>query len=196
MILQQISCFMKRRRRLLLRNFNSFKWINFSFQLPKLWKKLTKLFAFNSFVKRTTFNNGQFHVGFFKNGPFSASFLYFRLFYIQIRINFFNKSCRYLDSNPGPLLSKLTALSFVPQLLPGFWFFYSFYSINLQIYQSIYIFLYLNLQIYPSIYQYSIAADPGAGIGLVSIENILQSPRIKAWLVPHTYTYPFVHCKE
>ena len=32
----------------------------------------------------------------------------------------FNKSCRWLDSNPGPLVSKATALPTAPQPLPKF----------------------------------------------------------------------------
>ena len=47
-------------------------------------------------------------------------FLYFRLFYKQITVNIFNKSCRWLDSNPGPLVLKATALSADQQQLPLF----------------------------------------------------------------------------
>ena len=52
---------------------------------------------------------------FLKNGPFPASFLYFRLFNtVVIIIIFF----RWLDSNRGPLESKATALPTEPQPLP------------------------------------------------------------------------------
>ena len=44
-------------------------------------------------------------------------FLYFRLFYKLLIVNMFNKSCLWLDSNPGPLESKATATT-VPQPLP------------------------------------------------------------------------------
>ena len=54
----------------------------------------------------------------FLNGPFPASFSLFRLFYKQLTVYSFNKSCRWLDSNPGPLVAEATALPTVPQQLP------------------------------------------------------------------------------
>ena len=52
------------------------------------------------------------------NGPFPASFSFICLFYQQLIVNIFNKSCRWLDSNPGPLVWEAIALSSVPQPLP------------------------------------------------------------------------------
>ena len=43
-------------------------------------------------------------------------FFYFRLFYKQLAINMFYKSCQWLDSNPGPLVSEATALPTVQPL--------------------------------------------------------------------------------
>ena len=45
-------------------------------------------------------------------------FYFFCLFYKQLTVNMFNKSCRWMDSNPGPLVSEATTLSTVPQPLP------------------------------------------------------------------------------
>ena len=42
----------------------------------------------------------------FLNWPCPASFLYFRLFYEQLTVNMFNKSCRWLDSNRVPVVSE------------------------------------------------------------------------------------------
>ena len=44
-------------------------------------------------------------------------FLYFRIFYKQLTVNMFIKSCRWSDSNPAPLVSEATALSTAPQPL-------------------------------------------------------------------------------
>ena len=42
----------------------------------------------------------------------SCFFLYFRLFYKQITVNrYVQKSCRWLDSNPGPLISEATRVN-------------------------------------------------------------------------------------
>ena len=49
---------------------------------------------------------------------FKWEFIYFRLFYKQLAVNVFNKSCRGLDSNPSPFKSQATTLSTVPQPLP------------------------------------------------------------------------------
>ena len=57
---------------------------------------------------------------FFKNGPFPASFSFFFLSFLHT-VNskqMFNKSCRWLDSNPGPLVLEATALPTAPQPLP------------------------------------------------------------------------------
>ena len=52
-------------------------------------------------------------------GPFKASFfIYFRLFNKQITANMFSKSCQWLDSNQGPLVSEATALPTAPQPQP------------------------------------------------------------------------------
>ena len=60
-----------------------------------------------------------FKLVFFKKmGHFQPLFLYFCLFYKQLTVTRLNKSCRWLDSNPGPLVSEATALSTVPQPLP------------------------------------------------------------------------------
>ena len=55
---------------------------------------------------------------FIKMGHSRPLFLYFRLFYKQITVNMFNKSSRWLDSNPGPLVLEANTLSTVPQPLP------------------------------------------------------------------------------
>ena len=53
------------------------------------------------------------------NGPFSASFLYFRLFLTDdSKQIFYIKVCRWLDSNCGPLVSEATVLPIEPQPLP------------------------------------------------------------------------------
>ena len=46
----------------------------------------------------------------FKGAVRGLFFFNFRLFYKQLIVNKFNKSCRWLDSNPGPLVSEATAL--------------------------------------------------------------------------------------
>ena len=48
-------------------------------------------------------------------------FYFFCLFYKQLTVNMFNKSCRWMDSNKGPLVSEATTLSTVPQTLPQKW---------------------------------------------------------------------------
>ena len=51
------------------------------------------------------------------SGPFFSIFVYS----IQVTVDnkqMFNKSCRWLDSNPGPLILQATALPTVPQPLP------------------------------------------------------------------------------
>ena len=57
-------------------------------------------------------------VVFLKNGPFPASFMYFRLFNTQLTVN----KCsiifsRWLDSNRGPLVSEATPLPTEPHNL-------------------------------------------------------------------------------
>ena len=48
---------------------------------------------------------------YFVNGPYPATFLYFHLFNTQLTvIKCSLKSCSRLDSNRGPLVSKVTAL--------------------------------------------------------------------------------------
>ena len=54
----------------------------------------------------------------FKMGHSLTLFLYFRLSYKQLTVNMFNKSCRWLDSDPGHLVSEATELSTEPQPLP------------------------------------------------------------------------------
>ena len=49
-------------------------------------------------------------------------FFYFRLFYKQLTVNMFNKSCRWLDSNPGPLILEATALSTAPHHCPSIFY--------------------------------------------------------------------------
>ena len=53
-------------------------------------------------------------------GHYRPLFLYFRLSYKQLTVNMFYKSCQWLVSNLGPLVSKATTLSTVPQPLPDF----------------------------------------------------------------------------
>ena len=55
---------------------------------------------------------------FFKNGPFAASFLFSSFLQTVNSKWMFNKSCRWLDSNQGPLVLEATALPTAPQSLP------------------------------------------------------------------------------
>ena len=50
-------------------------------------------------------------------------FFIFRLFYKQLTVNKCSKSCRWLDSNPGPLVSETTTLPTAQQPLPCSCFF-------------------------------------------------------------------------
>ena len=61
---------------------------------------------------------------FSNNWPFLTSFL-FSTFLQTVDSKLLNKSCRRLNSNPGPLASEATALSTVPQSLPYQIIFYS-----------------------------------------------------------------------
>ena len=55
----------------------------------------------------------------FLNGPFSASFSFFRLFNTVGRKQiFYIKVCQWLVSNRGPLLLEAAALPAMPQPLP------------------------------------------------------------------------------
>ena len=50
-----------------------------------------------------------------KNGSVPASFSFiFVFFYKQLTVNKINKSCRWLDSNTGPLVLEATALPTAP----------------------------------------------------------------------------------
>ena len=58
-------------------------------------------------------------VFFLKMGHFRPLFSLFSSFLQTVnRKHMFNKSCRWLDSNPGPLVSEATALPTAPQPLP------------------------------------------------------------------------------
>ena len=50
----------------------------------------------------------------------SLFFFYFCLFYKQLTMSRFNKSCRWLDSSRGPLVLEATAMPTEPQPLPNF----------------------------------------------------------------------------
>ena len=79
---------------------------------------------------------------FLKNGPFSASFLYFCLFNTA-DINMFNINfCRWLDLNCRPLELEATALPTEPQPLPCLSFYVRNFFISLL---TNYVFCYLNL---------------------------------------------------
>ena len=66
------------------------------------------------FLYRSVIYNRMTNFGllcFFVNGPYPATFLYFHLFNTQLTvIKCSLKSCSRLDSNRGPLVSKVTAL--------------------------------------------------------------------------------------
>ena len=51
----------------------------------------------------------------FENWPFTASFC---LFYKQLTVKMFNKSCQRLDLNRGPLVLEANTLPTGPQPLP------------------------------------------------------------------------------
>ena len=55
---------------------------------------------------------------FIKNGPFPASFSLFLSLQYSCGIQMFNKFCRWLDSNRGPMVLEATALQTEPQPLP------------------------------------------------------------------------------
>ena len=56
---------------------------------------------------------------FLKNGPFPASFSLFSSFLQTVNSkHMFNKSCRWLNLNPGPLVLEATTLPTAPQPLP------------------------------------------------------------------------------
>ena len=77
---------------------------------------LIRLISFGFFSSQ----NSYCKVFFKKKWPFPASYLYiyFRLFDIVDSKQMFNKICRWLDSNHGPLVSEATALPTEPQPLP------------------------------------------------------------------------------
>ena len=54
-----------------------------------------------------------------ENGPFPSYFVLFSSFLQTVSSKLFNKSCRWQETNPGPLVSEVTALSTVSQLLPN-----------------------------------------------------------------------------
>ena len=56
----------------------------------------------------------------FLKGPFTASFSFIFVFYKQLLLNMFNKSCWWQDSNTGPLVSEATTLPIVPQSIDYF----------------------------------------------------------------------------
>ena len=58
----------------------------------------------------------------FWGGPFRPLF-YFRLFYKQLTVNMLNKRCRWLDLNPGPLVSEATrAINWATTTIPKYVF--------------------------------------------------------------------------
>ena len=86
------------------------KNIQYLLHLVLLWEISTycQTFMPNFNAKKVTSFCHLFVLIKFKNGPFFASFLYLRLFYIQLTVNNRpNKSCRWLDSSPGRLVWKM-----------------------------------------------------------------------------------------
>ena len=70
----------------------------------------------------------------FLNGPFTAYFSLFSSFLQTVNNEYVQKSCRWLDSNPGPLVSEATALSTLPQPLSHAYYVYilGLFNDNLQ----------------------------------------------------------------
>ena len=63
-------------------------------------------------------SNERMKTCFYKWAIHDIFFFYLRLFYKQLTVNMFNKSCRWLDSNQSPLVSEATALPSMPQPHP------------------------------------------------------------------------------